>query len=367
MDGEILPDMKILDRYLIRRCASPFVYCLAVFALLFVIGDLFENLDTFLGIPRWGAVAIKYYILLVPSVLTFIAAFAVLLALLYSLGRLQRHNEISAMQAAGISLGRVAAPLLGASLILSLAVFGVNEIIVPQATREIETLKTRQLKGEYRLRKQIKDVAFLHPPTNRSYYFETFDLQENKLLGVNIYETDDSGRLKKKITAREGRWTGQDWHLADVHVQEFINSDLPVTTRSTEMNIDLDLAPQDLKTGHQEMSALNFRELVRILEKRKKFPTATLRPLQVELHQRFALPLSCVIMGLIGVAFGLKLVRGGMLAGVGISLALGFLYYVFYSIATALGKHGVVTPWLAVWSINLIFGGAGAYLLAKRN
>ena len=66
-------------------------------------------------------------------------------------------------------------------------------------------------------------------------------------------------------------------------------------------------------------------------------------------------------------AFGLKLGRGGILAGVGISLGLGFLYYVLYSIATALGKQGVIAPWLAVWSINLVFGGAGTYLLVKRN
>lgn len=359
--------MKIIERYLIRRFLSPFLYCLAAFSLLFVIGDLFENLDTFLGIPRWGAVAVKYYILLIPTVLTMITAFAVLLALLYSLGQMQRHNEITAMMAGGVSFGRIASPVLGASLVLALLVFGSNEIIVPRATEEMELLRNHQLRGEHHLKRHLRDIALPHPPTNRSYYFESFDLREKIIQGVNIYQTDEGGRLAKKITAETAAWTGQDWRLENVRVQEFHPDRPPTASRMESKTVELGVKPPDLRTGHQELAGIGLGELRRQLITRQEFPDAALRPLRVEIHQRFALPMACVIMGLIGVAFGLKLGKAGMLAGMGISLALGFLYYILYSFLTALGRQGMLPPWLSVWAVNLAFGTAGIVIMARRS
>ena len=72
-------------------------------------------------------------------------------------------------------------------------------------------------------------------------------------------------------------------------------------------------------------------------------------------------------MGLIGTAFGLKIGRGGVLSGVGISMVLGFLYYVLYSASIAMGNEGVIAPWLAAWSGNIVFGVAGLYMLKRLN
>lgn len=358
--------MSILDRYLARKFFGPFLYCLAAFSLLFVIGDLFENLDTFLGIPRWGAVAVKYYILLIPTVLTMIAAFAVLLALLYSLGRMRRYNEVTALMAGGISVARISAPLLATSLLLAALVFGSNEVILPRASEEMELLKNHQLRGEYHLRKNLRDIALPHPPTNRSYYFESFDLNENLIQGVNIYQTNEAGRLESKITANSAVWTGRDWRLEEVLLQYFPDEGVPVFSRREEKRMDLGLTPRDLQTEHRELAGIGLRELRRMKRAREDFPSEILRPIRIEIHQRFALPAACLVMGLNGIAFGLKLAKTSVLAGMGISLALGFLYYVFYSFLAALGKQGILSPWLAVWAVNIFFAAAGILILARR-
>ncbi len=137
------------------------------FIMLFVIGDLFENLEDFLQVPNWFTVIIRYYLLFIPSTISYITAVAILLALLSSLGHLQKHNEISAMRSAGISIYRIAFPLLLLSLVISLAVLYINEKVVPQTMRDSQLLKKQQTGISFD--EVLSDVTYYNPMTNRSY------------------------------------------------------------------------------------------------------------------------------------------------------------------------------------------------------
>lgn len=335
------------------------------FIMLFIIGDLFENLEDFLGVPNWIPVIIEYYLLFIPSTISYITAIAILLATLSSLGMLQKSNEISAMRTAGISIYRIALPLLVLALLISFAVTYINEKIAPQTLRESQILKMEH--SEKTFEEIISDVTYFNPLTNRSYYFKSFNPKNNSATGVSIHELRADGKPYRRITAEEAAWLDERWWLFNGLVYNFPLNDIPIKRNLMKESFDFEVHPHDLMESKDELSYLGYMELKKSLERKSGFPLFVLRPLLVELHQKLALPVACFIMGLLGISFGLKRGRGGMLAGVGISLVLGFLYYAIYSITGAMGNQGYLQPWLAAWGANILFGIIGIFFFVRLN
>lgn len=357
--------IRLLDRYVVKKFLAPFVYCLAAFDLLFIIGDLFEHLYIFLRIPNWPSVMLKYYLLFLPSTFTYITAISILLSLLHSLGAMRKHNEISAMRSSGVSIYRITFPLLIICLGCSFAVFYINENVVPQTSKQSERIREEQAGSGNPFQDVLQDVTYYNPLTNRSFYFESFDPGNNTATGATVYELRPDGQPIKRISAREAAWLDNKWWFFKGFVFTFAPDKKPLKRTLTKEVFDFEVQPEDLKQSKKEFSYLSYRELKELLQRKKGFPLAGLRPGLVELHQKIALPLACLIMGLLGISFGLRGGRGGMLAGVGISLALGFLYYIIYSMAGALGKQGYLPPWLAAWLGNIIYGAAGLVMLIR--
>ena len=75
--------MKIIDRYLLRTFLVPFFYCLTAFMMIYVIFDLFDNLNDFVEGKTPLLLVVKYYLILFPSVMIRIVPISLLLAVLY--------------------------------------------------------------------------------------------------------------------------------------------------------------------------------------------------------------------------------------------------------------------------------------------
>ncbi len=86
--------------------------------------------------------------------------------------------------------------------------------------------------------------------------------------------------------------------------------------------------------------------------------------LMVEVHKKFALAGACVVFILVGAPLGIMARRGGI---VGVALSLGFfvLYWAFLIGGEELADRQLIPAFLAMWSANILIGGAGIYILIK--
>ena len=125
--------MRILTKYLLREFAWPLLYCFDAFAMLWIVMDLFGHLDDFIVNHASFATVFRYYLTLFPEGFVEILPMALLLALLFCLTNLGRHNELTAMRASGVSLARLALPLLGVGALATVVVLAVGERLVPLA------------------------------------------------------------------------------------------------------------------------------------------------------------------------------------------------------------------------------------------
>jgi lipopolysaccharide export LptBFGC system permease protein LptF len=85
-------------------------------------------------------------------------------------------------------------------------------------------------------------------------------------------------------------------------------------------------------------------------------------PLAVELQRKLAFPFVTVVMSLLAVPFGVTTGRRGALYGIGIGIVLALSYWILLHVFLAIGGAGVLPPFLAGWSANIIVAGAAAYM-----
>lgn len=363
--------MKLIDKYLIRNFLAPFFYCLLAFFMISIVYDVSVNLDTFIDKKISFSVLIDYYLLLLPVIAVNTMPIAALMGILYELGNLQRANEITGLRASGISNARIIAPFIVCGLLVSLLSFVIQEQFVPRSLYAINIIETQRFKKEVEKEKLLKVTAFYNIKAHRSWV-GTIDLTTGKMLDFEVREFDPRGAVTKKITARSlsydagaKQWTFHDGKLYTYPASGSMDSETEKETFSAR-TVDYNETPTDLINSQKEAMYMSARELRTHLKTHPKHSKIYTEE-KVDLYYKFASPFISFIVMLIGLAFGMRTTRGGLLIGVGTSIAIFVAYYGLSIVSLALGKQELIPPWLAAWLPNMFFTALGVTFLTKMN
>lgn len=361
--------MRILEKYTIKSFIGPALYCVIAFVFMYIIIDLFGHLDEILRNRVKFPLLLDYYYLQAPIIFVQTVPVAMLLATVYIFGNMNRHNEITAMRAAGISVLKIARPFLLVGISVSLAVMLVNEIIVPRATvitTKIKRNYIEHIKGEPKKDNILKDVA-LYGQGNRLYYIKEFDVAKRKLSEIIILEHDPSNNLTSKIVAKSGQWKNKNWFFSNCIIYNLKrNGELIGKPRVYLKKImDIKETPKDFYRGQFEADLMNYSQLSDYVKKFYSVDKKIARRMAVDLYYKTAFPFISFIVILLGIGFGLKTRRGGAMWGIGTSVGISFIYYGVMAVCLALGKGGWLSPLFAAWAANILFLLLGIILLAR--
>jgi lipopolysaccharide export system permease protein len=211
--------MKILTRYLLTGLLFPLLYCLLGLSLVFIVSDLIDNFSDFLESGIRFREILYYYSQLLPSVFVEILPVCLLLAMLYSLSRLTRHSEITAMRAGGVSIGRIVLPFLGAGLAATLLTMLVHEKIAPDATWRAEMFVEYQKAGRNQERYFQDHLALKYH--RRVWNIQRFDLRDGSMQNVEMVEQREDGSDAIKYNAEQARWLDGRWWFINLVVQSY--------------------------------------------------------------------------------------------------------------------------------------------------
>ncbi|HQO79009.1 MAG TPA: LptF/LptG family permease, partial [Thermodesulfobacteriota bacterium] len=214
--------MTILSRYILREFLKTLIYSLAVAVTLFMIIELFGQLDEFIE-HRAGIVAIASYLgYLIPGTIILLCPVAVLLSSFITIGILSRNQEILALRANGVSLYRVVFPILACTFFISLASLMSNELIAPYTNRMAEQT-FQHIKGKLYGRSIYSQSQLWYRGEGVIYNIKFFHPQTNVLEGVTLYFFDDDFRLVKRIDAERADWEKNKWVFANVTSRTFLS------------------------------------------------------------------------------------------------------------------------------------------------
>lgn len=336
--------------------------------MLFIVVDAFSNLDEFIKRGVTFKIVVSYYLFLIPSLLVQILPISALVSILYTLGSLNRHNEITALRSSGLSSVHILFPYLFFGLILSFFIALFAEKIVPKATINSTAIMDGLIqRGKRNLdERALRDVT-LFSIENRMIYAKEFELQNNDLYDVVIFENHKDKKFKSKLIAKKAHYANEEWTFTDVFQYK--------TNRRGTMVGKLDYSPTlSLKLPEKprdfliEASRIEFMSAKQLREYIGHFHGAgqrVIRKLSVEFHNKVAFPFISFIVILLGTPLAMKTRRGSTLVGIGTSVVVVLLYYSINSICLALGKGGVIPPAVAGWSSNVFFACVGVFLIKK--
>ena len=360
--------MKILDRYLSKSFLIPFVICILTFSSMTIMIDLFNRLDEILKMRPNIFVLLTLYLYFIPFTFVQTSPVALLVSCLYSVGLLNKHHEITAMRASGLSLWRIFVPFFFLAVLAGFFSFLVNETIVPTAMAKMNLIKAEKLEGGKRSSKErvLKNVA-LFSKERDLYYAASYDVRRGILHDLVIFRDDAYHTPVFKIQAKEARWAKDSWILSrgsKYHLDSKGKLDgNPVFF--TKERFPSSVKPDDFvkaKSRGETMSLQELRTYLRQLEGRTS--SSVLRRYLVELHKKIAYPFTNLVIVLIGFPFVFREKKAvGMLRGIGVSAVLCFTFYVAFVIMSNLGVQGILLPWFAVWCTPLSFGIMGIVLL----
>ena len=358
--------MNLLNKYVFKEFVRFFLTALVGILTVYVCVDFLGRADNFI---RYDASIIqisKYYLYTLPSIASPSIPIAALIATLLSLGSLSRHNEIVAMRAGGLSLGRIIAPVLFAGFLIASFGFMNNEIIMPHyAARANYIRKVEMEKKEQRVVFQQRHL-WLRGPDNSIANIEFVAPDGYEMFGVHIYKLNLDYTLRERIEAGSLAWEDEAWRLKKS--RKYTPAGDRVLTGTADGEIyNIVEAPEDLGMIVKGAEEMNFKELWDYVQ-RLKFSGYNAVRYEVDLHAKVAFPLSSLLMVMIATPLSLHRIRsGGTSKGIALAIFIAFVYWGVMSVGTALGRSGAAPPFVGAWLANVLFAVTAAHILRKMH
>jgi lipopolysaccharide export system permease protein len=361
--------MRRLDRYVVRHFLLAYIYCIAGFTSIWFIFDVSDNISTFLDQRISRTLILEYYLTQVPQILVILLPVALLLALLFCLGRMSRSNEIVSMLTSGVSLPRILMPLLAIGLLTTAASTALNYSMAPHG----EYAHKRLLEDPQSRRQQFGLTAqiFRNRTDNRTWFIQQFYPGENVFNTVHIVQQDANDNIVKTYIATRALYQPEThaWEfqqLKIVYYDEVGNVTKTIPYTESLVITDWSETPFRLSSANVRAEHLSVPELRDYLEFNSDFPTTLLAPFATHLQYRVALPWTCAVVALIAGSLGVGYSRRGILSSVAAAILLVFAMNFVMHLFLALGEGARIPTWAAAWTPNIIFGLIGLVLLYYR-
>lgn len=371
---------KTIDKYILKEMIPFFLVGFSFFNLIFIINRLLEMMDMLIVKRVEGIIILKLLVTMLPFTFAITVPLSVLVAVLMAFGRLSSESEVIALLSGGTSYTRMLRMPIVAGIVMSLLMVAFNNWVLPVGN---SIFKKTYI--EVQARKpfsQLQEHRFTKIGT-RTIGVDRIDERNNILENIIMYDDNASGAMTI-TSARRGTWLKNEkvqdkfgipyqymrLELSDGIVQTYER--FAATTTEPEFQVQTFrkmvivikfrlLDDFGVEKSAREMTIPELsKEIVR-LEKQKD--TYTLRRMLVEFHKKFSIPFASLAFVLFGIPLVMTRKKTGVGFGLGISLIVMIVYYIFLTVGETFGKNGTMNPFVAMWIANIILSLAGAGIL----
>ncbi len=362
-----MPRITILDRYVLREVLGPLIVGLGMLTFALVVAKLLKLIELVVnhGVTMTDVLALIGYIM--PGFLELSLPMALLLGVLLGFGRMSGDHELTAARSCGVSLQRLAAPVLGLAVVTYLLSSWLAFEVRPWANANLReklfrVTRTRPMAG-------LKEKVFNKNFAGLVVYVDRVVSRQPSLRGVLISDARNPRQLST-IIARNGLIVPDEQRqtltlrLFDGSI--FGNDSDNNASHLTSFAIyDLTIHPGEaLGMIHHDPQAMRMGELRRTVASGRRGGKRDFVA-ETELARRYTVPLATVLFALLGVALGLKPARGGQSERFGMSLLVFFAYYTLMRAGQTFAEAGRVNALLAMSIPDLVFAVLAVWLFHR--
>src|SRR5215813_4647460 len=258
----------------------------------------------------------------------------------------------------------MAMPLLIMGLLLSAGIYFLQDFMLPYANQRQDEYHD-VIKGRAPQTYRDPQRKWMAGTGDRIYHYSYFDPDQNVFAGISIFILNPATfELSEWIYANRAVWDGLHWTFEDgwrrqINENGTVDFQAFTSTRIREFDYP-DYFKKEVRTASQ-MSYLELKRYVTNL-KQSGFDVSGL---MVDLYRKLSFPLVSFIMAIIGIPFSFTTGRKGAFYGIGLCLAVGIFYWSTFELFDKLGGIDRLSPFIAAWFPNLIFGFGGIWMMLR--
>lgn len=361
----------IIDRYLFREMAAPFVISLFFFTFVFLMARILDITNLIVNYHIRLVHVLLLFVYSIPYFMVFVVPMSTMMAVLLTFLRLSGDNEILALKSAGTSLYRMLPPVLVFSLAGGLLTMVMTLWGLPWGQTSVKALTVKVATANLNI--GITERQFIDRFSGVLLYIGHIDKTDGTLHDILIEDSGSSENAARTVIAPTGRVFSDAaeaifrlrlFNGAIYQVEPQRRSANAVHFDAYDVRLDLKNAVSKTGKGRKDEKEMYLAELWQQVRKPVK-RDARYNEMRMELHRKFSMPFACLVLGVLAVPLGLQTRQAGKSGGLGMGLVFFLLYYLLLSAGSVFGETGAYPPLLGMWMPNIVFGGLGFFLFVR--
>lgn len=344
--------MKIIDRYILKKFLSTYIFVVLILVAVIVMIDLTEKNDDFIQHNLSLEPILKYYLAFIPFVANLITPITVFIATVFVTAKMAGQTEIIAILSSGISFRRLMVPYFIGAIIIAAVSFYFNGWVIPDSNKyrvafEVEYVKKPFYFDERNIHIKVAPTSYL--------YMEHYNNQANVGYRFTL-ETIENNELKEKLTAKRIEWQEDSarWRIKEWKLRTFDGFEETVTF-GNEMDTVLKILPKDFGNTYRQNEAMTIDELNDHIEELRGRGSVEAEIYVIEKYIRYMMPFTVLILTFIGLTVSSRKARGGAGFQIALGFLIAFIFIIAYIMSRSIAQAGTMNPLLAVWLPNIIF------------
>lgn len=350
------PLLGRLDRYIMLKFISTYLFLLAIIIIIAVIFDYNENIDKLTQSHASGMKIAQYYCNFVPYFLNLFSPLFVFIAVIFFTSKLADKSEIVAMKSTGMSFRRLLRPYMVTAALIASCTFLLGAYVIPKSNVERVNFRNKYIKKRTDIT-SIDNIQ-MQVDTGVVAYITHFDNTTKSGYGFSLDKFVEK-KLVSHLTAQTIQYDTLSDHrfswtlrMYDVRTMKGMRE---VLEHGEKIDTTIMMEPQDFFYVVNQQETLTVPQLREFIERQKMRGAQNMSIFEIEYYKRFATPFAAFILTLIGVCLSSQKRKGGMGISLGAGLALSFTYILFQTVSSSFATNAGMEPWIAVWLPNIIF------------
>ena len=352
--------MKQIDLYIIKKFLVTFFYAIGLIIMVVIVFDISEKLDDFIESDApVHAIVFDYYLNFIPFFVNLFSSLFTFIAVIFFTSKMASNSEIIAILSSGMSFNRLLVPYMAGALVITCMSLYLNNFVIPTANQARLEFEDIYIRNKFRnldrnIHRQIEPNTFV--------YFERYDNINSRGFKFAI-ERFEGNELTYKLMADTIAWdsTKQNWHISN-YIIRIIDGSNETMVKGNGIDTTINFHPNDLGTRMNKVETMNYYELTSYIKAEKLKGSEKTTFYEIEHHKRFSIPFATFILTLIGVSLASRKVRGGIGLHLAFGLAISFSYILFMQVSLTFATNANLSPMLAMWIPNFLFGFLAIYL-----
>lgn len=364
--------MGLLSRAIFAEIAGSACLGAALFVFVLLLQRAAQLFSILVSTSASAGTVGYLFLLLLPSTMPLTVPLGVLVGVLITLNRMSTDGEVTAMRAAGMPAWRLLAPVAAFAVFAGGVTGACSLYLTPRSNAELIRVINRL--GAARLSTEIQPRVFEESFPNKVLYIGDV-IPGDPVVWQNVFIADlTPPDERKSASPRKGEWPAVTVAASAVVLPDADRNRLQLSLRNG--------ATYEAAPDPAEYHRVSFPRGDQVLEARQReeiraklftaTPTRELLPelprsveARIEFHQRFALPMACVLLALAAFPLGVSAGRGGKSGAFVITVGFALLYYTALVSLIGLAREGGIPAELAAWLPDGFFALLAAALLFR--